>query len=84
MLVNLKGHLERTLRKGFKEPQKAQSPLFEHSNITGKYTSADSFSTQGRKVQNLTRAIKSAIFIRVNDLSLNRNIGKVPTDTHMG
>ena len=29
-----------------------------------------------REDQNLTRAIKEALFIRVNDLSLNWNIGK--------
>ena len=30
----------------------------------------------GREDQNLTSAIKEALFIRVNDPSLNRNIGK--------
>ena len=30
----------------------------------------------GREDQNLTRAIKEALFIRVNDPFLNRNIGK--------
>ena len=35
-----------------------------------------SFSIVGREDQNWARSIKEAIFIRVKDLSLNRNIGK--------
>ena len=34
------------------------------------------FSIVGREDQNLIRAIKEAIYIRVNNPSLNRNIGK--------
>ena len=34
------------------------------------------FSIVGREDHNLKRAIKEAVFIRVNDPSLNRNIGK--------
>ena len=34
------------------------------------------FAIVGREDQNLTRAIKEALFIRVNDPFLNRNIGK--------
>ena len=33
-------------------------------------------SIVGREDHNLTRAIKEALFIRVNDPSLNRNMGK--------
>ena len=36
----------------------------------------NNFTIVGREDQNLTRAIKEALFIRVNDPSLNRNIGK--------
>ena len=36
----------------------------------------ENFSIVGREDQNLKRAIKEALFIRVNDPSLNRNVGK--------
>ena len=36
----------------------------------------ENFSIVGREDQNLIRAIKEAIYIRVNNPSLNRNIGK--------
>ena len=36
----------------------------------------DNFSIVGREDQNLIRAIKEAIYIRVKNPSLNRNIGK--------
>ena len=47
-----------------------------HSNITGHQVTIDNFSIVGREDQNLSRAIKEALFIRVNNPSLNRNIGK--------
>ena len=34
------------------------------------------YHSMPRESQSLIRTIKKAIFIRVNDLSLNRNIGK--------
>ena len=43
--------------------------------FTGHIT-IENFSIVGREDQNLKRAIKEALFIRVNNLSLNRNIGK--------
>ena len=36
----------------------------------------NNFTIVGREDQNLTRAIKEGLFIRVNDPSLNRNIAK--------
>ena len=42
----------------------------------GHHSSVDNFSIVGRDVQSFTRTIKEDIFIRVNDPSLNRNIGK--------
>ena len=38
--------------------------------------SIDNFNIVGRKDQNLKMAIKEALFIRVNNPSLNRNVGK--------
>ena len=43
---------------------------------SGDALSLDNFSIVGREDQNNARAIKEAILIRVNDPSLNRNIGK--------
>ena len=37
----------------------------------------DSFSVVDRKAHNITMTIKGAMYISLNDLSLNRNIGKL-------
>ena len=55
---------------------KMPSPIYDHYNITGHETNIENFSIVGREDQNLIRAIKEAIYIRVNSPSLNRNIGK--------
>ena len=60
----------------FKEHQKAPSPIYDHHNISGHMVSIDNFSIVGREDQNLMRTIKEALYIRVNNPSLNRNIGK--------
>ena len=56
--------------------RKAPSPIYDHYNITGHKISIDNFSIVGREDQNLMRTIKEALYIRVNNPSLNRNIGK--------
>ena len=38
--------------------------------------SVENFSIMGREVHNITRTIKEAMYIRVNDQSPNRTIGK--------
>ena len=55
---------------------KALSPIHDHHNITGHEVSLDNFSIVGMEDQNITRTIKEAISIRVNDPSVNRNVGK--------
>ena len=45
-------------------------------NTTGHNISIENFEIVGREDQNLMRTIKEALYIRVNDPSLNRNIGK--------
>ena len=70
-LVNHPGLLERGSRNIL-----APSPIFDHYNTTGHQVSIENFSIVGREEQNLMRAIKGAIYIRVNNPSLNRNIGK--------
>ena len=54
----------------------APSPIYDHFNITGHEVSLDNFSIVGREDQSLARTIREAMLIRVNDPSLNRNIGK--------
>ena len=69
------GESSRVFGERFKEHQKAPSPIFDHFNTTGHSITIDIFSIVGREDQNLDRAIKEALFIRVNNPSLNRNIG---------
>ena len=71
-----KGESSRTFGERFREHQKAPSPIYDHSNKTGHQVTIDNFSIVGREDQNLSRAIKEALYIRVNNPSLNRNIGK--------
>ena len=61
------GESARTFGERFKEHRKSPSPIDEHSNTTGHHASVDNFSKVGKEVQNITRAIKDAIFIRGND-----------------
>ena len=70
------GESSRTFGERFKEHQKAPSPICDHYNITGQKISLENFSIVGREDQNLMRTIKEALYIRVNNPSLNRNIGK--------
>ena len=70
------GESSRIFGERFREHQKAPSPIYDHSNITGHQVTTDNFNIIGREDQNLSRAIKEALYIRVNNPSLNRNIGK--------
>ena len=70
------GESSRTFGKRFKEHQKTPSPIFDHYNTTGHKISLENFDIVERENQNLMRAIKEALYIRVIDPSLNRNIGK--------
>ena len=70
------GQSSRTFGERFKEHQKAPSPIFDHYTITGHDISVENFNIVGREEHNLKRAIKEALYIRVNNPSLNRNIGK--------
>ena len=70
------GESGRTFAERFKEHQKPPSPIIDHCNTSGQQININKFTIVGRKDHNLIRAIKEAIFIRVNDPSLNKNIGK--------
>ena len=66
----------RTFGERFKEHQKATFPVYDHSNTTGHTTTIENFSIVGREEHNLIRTIKEALYIKVNNPSLNKNIGK--------
>ena len=70
------GELGRTFGERFREHMRAPSPIKDHQNITHHEVSLDNFSIVGREDNSIARNIKEEIFIRVNDPSLNRNIGK--------
>ena len=70
------GESARTFEERYREHLKAPSPIFEHENITGHKTTLGNFKIIARECQNMARAIKEAIYIRVNNPTLNRNIDK--------
>ena len=70
------GKPARNFAERFKEHLKPPSPVHDHFNISGHIFTIDNFSIVGREEQNLTRTIKEALYIRVNNPCLKRNIGK--------
>ena len=70
------GESSRTFGERFREHLKATSPIFDHFNIAGHNVTINNFTIVWRENQNHMRTIKEALYIRVNDPSLNRNIGK--------
>ena len=51
-------------------------PIHVHNTQTGHNTTPDNFNIKGREDHGLARTIKEYIYIQVNNLTLNRNIGK--------
>ena len=70
------GETSRALGDRCKEHLKGPSPIHMHIQHTGHSATADNFNIIGREDRDLARTIKEAIYIRVNNLSLNRNGGK--------
>ena len=70
------GELARTFEERFKELLKAPSPIYEHDNTTGHKTSVENFKIIGREGHGISRTIQEAIYIGVNNPTLNRNVGK--------
>ena len=54
----------------------APSAIHHHSSQTGHPTNHNNFQIIGREGHNLARYIKESIYIRVDNLTLNNNIGK--------
>ena len=70
------GETSRTLGERYKEHLRDPSPIQVHIQCTGHQLSQDNFSIIGREGQDLTRLIKESIYIRVNNPTLNRIIGR--------
>ena len=70
------GETSRTFDERYKEHLKDPSPTHHHSYLTGHHTNQNNFQIIGRKGHNLDRNIKESIFIRINNPTLNNNIGK--------
>ena len=67
---------ETSFSERYKEHLKDPSPIHQHSNHTGHPTSHNNFQIIGREGHSLARNIKESTFIRVNNPTLNRKIGK--------
>ena len=70
------GETSGTFGERYKEHLKAPSAIHHHSIQTGHTTNQNNFQIVGREGHNLARNIKESIYIRVNNPSLNNNIGK--------
>ena len=70
------GETSRTFGERYKEHLKAPSAIHHHSTLTGHITNQNNFQIIGREGHNLARNIRESIYIRVNNPSLNNNIGK--------
>ena len=67
----------RTFREELKEHLRALFPNYDHVNTSGHPTKLDNLSSiVGRGSHTITRTTKEATVLRVNDVSLNRIIGK--------
>ena len=71
-----RGETSRTFGERFKEHLKELSPVYNHSYNTWHTTTQDTFHIIGRKDHGIDRTIKELIYIRVNNPTPNRNIGK--------
>ena len=70
------GETARTLGERCQEYLKQPPPIHVHIQQTGHNTTETSFNIIGREDQGLARTIKESIYIRVNNPTLNQNIGK--------
>ena len=75
-MMSTLGSLPEPLEKGYIEHLKAPSPIYEHNNATAHTTSVENFKIIGREGHGMARTIKEAIYIRVNNPTLNKNVGK--------
>ena len=70
------GETSRTFGERYKEHLKDPSAIHHHNSQKGHPTNHNNFQIIGREGHNLARNIKESIYIRVNNPTLNNNIGK--------
>ena len=70
------GESGRALGDRVSENLKAPSPIYSHSASIGHPLDSDCFNIIHKETHSYSRTIKEAMFIRVNDPVLNRNLGK--------
>ena len=71
------GETSRTLGECYRKHLKEPSPVHAHSQHTSHQLNPDQFNMIGMEDQDLSRLVKESIYIRVNNPTLNRNIGKL-------
>ena len=70
------GETGRTLGERRRECLKQPSPIHWHSQALGHPTDDNNFNIIGREDWGQARTIKESIYVRVNNPTLNQNIGK--------
>ena len=70
------GESSRMFGERFKEHLKAPSPICDHHTNSGHKTTMENFKIIGREGNSMARTFREAMYIRVNNPTLNRNIGK--------
>ena len=70
------GETSTTFGERLKEHLKEPLPIHNHSINTDHPTTQDNFQIIGRKDHSIARTVKESVYLRVNNLTLNRNIGK--------
>ena len=70
------GETARTIGERYKDHLKQPFPIHVHIQQTEHNTTDTNFDITGREDQGLARTIKESICIRVNNPTLNHNIGK--------
>ena len=70
------GETSRIFGERYEEHLKEHSPIYGHSSQLGHSTNPDYFTIIGREDHNFARTIKKSTYIRVNNPTLNTNVGK--------
>ena len=75
-MMNTQGKPPGTFGERYKEHLKDPSPIHHHNNQTNHPIKHSNFKLIGMEGHHLSRYIKESIFIRVNNPTLNNNIGR--------
>ena len=70
------GETFRTFGERYKEHLKEPSPIYGQSTQAGHSTNPENFTIIEREDHGLARTIKKSIYIRINNPTLNKNVGK--------